>query len=91
VVVERIAATLRGVPPDPERSRFDGRVICLLDIGGHKATVITYDYETPADPPKPSLRWYLVKRLFERAYWATTRGAAGARIDRIVERMIGQR
>lgn len=91
VVVERIAAALRGTPPDPERSRFDGRVICLLDMGHRKGTVITYDYERPSDPPAPSLRWYLAKRAFERAYWATTRGAIGARVDRLVERRITRR
>lgn len=89
VVAERIVAALRGTTPDPGRSVFDGRVICLLDMGGHKGTVITYDYERPSDPPEPSLKWWLVKRAFERAYWAATRGAAGARLDRWIDRLVG--
>jgi sulfide:quinone oxidoreductase len=89
VVAERIVASLREVEPDPQVATFDGRVVCVLDMGGRKGTVITYDYEHPADPPEPSLRWWLVKRAFERAYWAAIRGAAGTRVDRWTERLVG--
>lgn len=87
IVVERIVAALRDRDPDPGRSVFDGKVVCLLDMGGRKGTVVTYDYRHPADPPKPALRWYLAKRIFERAYWITIRRASGARMDRWIERL----
>jgi hypothetical protein len=62
--------------------------VCLVETGERKATVVTYDYETPPDLPPPSLRWFLAKRAFERAYWMTIRSGWGYRLDRVVERLV---
>ncbi len=71
VIAEQIVARIRGRAPDPVRARYDGRVLCWLDVGGHRTTMLALDYDRSARVPKPSLHWYLAKRLFDRAYWAT--------------------
>jgi len=71
VVAEQIVARIRGRAPDPVRARYDGRVMCFLELGGGKAAMLAFDYERPIRSLRPSRRWYLARKLFDRAYWAT--------------------
>jgi sulfide:quinone oxidoreductase len=68
VVASRIASLVRGTAP---KRNYGGRVMCFLETGGRRATVLRFDYEHPPTPPKPSLLWHSAKWLFNRLYWET--------------------
>ena len=68
VVASRIASLIRGTAPIES---YGGRVMCFLETGNRKATVLRFDYEHPPVPPKPSRRWHMAKWLFNRIYWNT--------------------
>ncbi len=68
VVANRIASLIGGTAP---KESYGGRVLCFLETGGGKATILRFDFEHPPVPPKPSRRWHLGKWLFNRIYWNT--------------------
>jgi sulfide:quinone oxidoreductase len=68
VVASRIASLVRGSAP---RTNYGGRVMCFLETGRRKATVLRFDYEHPPTPPEPSAIWHSAKWLFNRLYWET--------------------
>lgn len=68
VVASRITSLIRGTAP---KAAYSGRVMCFLETGGRRATVLRFDYERPPTPPKPSLRWHSAKWIFNRIYWDT--------------------
>ena len=68
VVASRIASLIRGTEP---QESYGGKVMCFLETGGGKATVLRFDYEHPPVPPKPSRRWHWGKWIFNRLYWDT--------------------
>jgi sulfide:quinone oxidoreductase len=70
VIAEQIVARIRGRAPDPVRSRYDGKVMCFLDVGRGRAAMLAFDYDRPIRPLRPSRRWYVARRLFDRAYWS---------------------
>lgn len=68
VVASRIASLVTGTAP---RACYGGRVMCFLETGNGRATVLRFDYEHPPTPPTPSWRWHAAKWLFNRVYWNT--------------------
>jgi sulfide:quinone oxidoreductase len=68
VVASRIASLIHGTAP---RSNYGGRVMCFLETGNRRATVLRFDYEHPPAPPQPNLLWHSAKWLFNRVYWNT--------------------
>jgi sulfide:quinone oxidoreductase len=68
VVASRIASLVRGTAP---RESYGGRVMCFLETGGGRATVLRFDYEHPPAPPQPSRVWHWAKWMFNRLYWET--------------------
>jgi len=68
VVASRIASMIRGTEP---KSSYEGRVMCFLETGDRKATVLRFDYDHPPVPPKPSQIWHTAKWMFNRLYWVT--------------------
>jgi sulfide:quinone oxidoreductase len=68
VVASRIASLIRGTAP---KSNYGGRVMCFLETGNRKATVLRFDYEHPPAPPQPNLVWHSAKWMFNRIYWET--------------------
>lgn len=68
VVVSRIASLVKGTAP---KTNYGGKVMCFLETGGRKATVLRFDYEHPPAPPRPSAIWHSAKWLFNRLYWNT--------------------
>ena len=71
IVVEQIQAELQHRSPDPVKAKYGGRVMCFLEVGDGKCTVLRFDYDNPPQPPKPSRFWHLAKWGFNRAYWFT--------------------
>jgi sulfide:quinone oxidoreductase len=66
VVASRIASLVRGTAP---RENYGGRVMCFLETGRRRATVLRFDYEHPPAPPRPTAVWHWAKWLFNRLYW----------------------
>ncbi|HEX6331831.1 MAG TPA: FAD/NAD(P)-binding oxidoreductase [Actinomycetota bacterium] len=68
VVASRIASLVRGSAP---KTNYGGRVMCFLETGDRRATVLRFDYEHPPAPPQPNLLWHSAKWMFNRIYWET--------------------
>ncbi len=68
VIASRIASLILGTAP---AENYGGRVMCFLETGNGKATVLRFDYEHPPIPPEPSRGWHMAKWIFNRAYWET--------------------
>jgi len=72
-VAEQIVAAIEDRVPNPVRSRYRGLVICPLEVGGGKATVLVFDYDRPPRPLRPSRLWHTATWLFNRTYWFTVK------------------
>ncbi len=68
VVAGNLAAEVRGRKPE---HRYDGRVVCFLEVGDNRASLLQFDYEHPPEPPRPSWFYHAGKWLFNRVYWWT--------------------
>ena len=68
VVASRIASLVKGSAP---KTNYRGRVMCFLETGNRKATVLRFDYEHPPTPPRPNTLWHAAKWMFNRLYWET--------------------
>ncbi|MFB3738965.1 MAG: NAD(P)/FAD-dependent oxidoreductase [Candidatus Velamenicoccus archaeovorus] len=66
VVASRIASLIRGTAP---KENYGGKVMCFLETGNRKATVLRFDYEHPPAPPKPNTLWHTSKWMLNRLYW----------------------
>ncbi len=69
VIAERIAASLEGRQPDPKHATYDGKVMCFLEAGYNKASILNFDYNTPPTPPAPNAFIHYEKMAFNKAYW----------------------
>ncbi|MGA9159466.1 MAG: FAD/NAD(P)-binding oxidoreductase [Actinomycetota bacterium] len=68
VIASRVASLVHGSVP---KTNYGGRVMCFLETGNRKATVLRFDYEHPPAPPQPNLIWHSAKWMFNRLYWET--------------------
>ncbi len=68
VVASRIASVVRGTAP---KENYGGKVMCFLETGNRKATVLRFDYEHPPAPLQPNNVWHVAKWMFNRIYWQT--------------------
>jgi sulfide:quinone oxidoreductase len=68
VIASRIASLVHGAQP---KTNYGGRVMCFLETGNRKATVLRFDYEHPPVPPQPNVVWHSAKWMFNRLYWVT--------------------
>lgn len=55
-------------------NRYDGKVFCFIETGLKEATYITFDYQTPPNPPEPTEMVHLYKLAYNRMYWLTPAG-----------------
>ena len=69
VIVERLAATLRNTTPDPKHAEYQGHVMCFLETGYGKASMLNFDYEHPPKVAEPSHTVHYEKLVFNKAYW----------------------
>jgi len=66
VVAQRIAGAVLEQPDD---ARYDGAVMCFLEMGRGLASQLVFDYAHPPQPPQPNQFYHYEKALFNRAYW----------------------
>jgi sulfide:quinone oxidoreductase len=69
VIVEQITAALRGVAPDPSHTQYGGHVMCFLETGYGKASLLDFDYSRPPKVAEPNLIVHYQKMAFNKAYW----------------------
>ncbi len=65
VVVKNLLQLVKGHKPE---ARYDGSVMCFVDTGEGKATVLRFNYDHPPQPPKPSRVFKMLKTLLSRFY-----------------------
>lgn len=66
VVASRIASLVRGTAP---KTNYGGKVMCFLETGDGRSTILRFDYEHPPAPPQPRRVWHMAKWMFNRLYW----------------------
>ena len=69
VIVEQIAAALRGTAPDPKHAEYGGHVMCFLEAGYGKASLLDFDYSRPPEVAEPTAIVHWQKMAFNKAYW----------------------
>lgn len=69
VAATRIGSAITGVASANGHGRYDGHVMCFLELGDEHATTLSFDYEHPPQPPRPSRVYHWEKMIFNRAYW----------------------
>ncbi len=67
-VAANLLADLRG---EAMEHQYQGRVMCFLETGGGRATLLNFDYNHPPHPPKPSRLYHWQKAAFNQVYWWT--------------------
>ncbi len=65
ILVQNLLAHIDGKEPS---AKYDGSVICFVEAGEGKATVLKFNYDQPPQPPKPSVWWKWQKALMNRFY-----------------------
>jgi sulfide:quinone oxidoreductase len=69
VIVEHVVATLRGTTPDPRHAAYGGHVMCFLETGHGKASLLDFDYQRPPKVAEPTAIVHYQKMAFNKAYW----------------------
>lgn len=69
VVVEHIVARVEGRAPNPKHAVYDGKVICFLESGHDRASILSFNYAHPPVMPAPNAFHHYGKMAFNRAYW----------------------
>lgn len=85
VVVQNLLHLVRGIEP---KARYDGSVLCFVETGEGKATILRFNYDRPPQPPRPSRFFHTLKALMNRLYpVAVPRGIA---IDVLIDTLKGR-
>lgn len=63
-----LLADLRG---GGHEHHYGGKVMCFLETGAGKATLLDFDYNHPPLPPEPNRIYHWQKALFNQFYWWT--------------------
>ncbi len=66
-----VAGILRELRQAGRARPYAGQVLCLIETGGGRATVMRFDYDTPGGPSQPTRLVHWAKALLNRLYWAT--------------------
>jgi sulfide:quinone oxidoreductase len=71
VVAETMLSELSG---ETTELRYNGRINCPMELGGHRAIFVSATYRSPPEPQAPSLLKYAMKRGFASLYWSALSG-----------------
>lgn len=69
VIAEQIACATRSQEPAPEKASYKGHVVCFIEAGHGKATMLDFDYAHPPTVQEPSELRHLQKIAFNKLYW----------------------
>lgn len=67
-MVANLVADLRG---EVSEHQYHGKVMCFLETGKGRATLLDFDYSHPPQPPEPNRTYHWQKALFNQFYWWT--------------------
>ncbi len=70
VVAENLLAEIDGKEPE---ANYDGHVMCFLETGGGRATIVDFTYDRPPVWRAPDRRTYWKKALFRAFYFRFVR------------------
>lgn len=69
VIVEQLVAGIRGVAPNRVHAEYEGHVMCFLEAGYDRASMLDFDYSHPPQVHEPSPVVHWQKMAFNKAYW----------------------
>ncbi len=69
VIAEQIAAVVEHREPDRQKATYEGHVMCFLEVGHSKATILDFDYSGPPEPKTPNALMHYLKMAFNKAYF----------------------
>ncbi len=69
VIAEQIAAAVEHREPDAKKAAYEGHVMCFLEVGHSKATILDFDYANPPQPKTPNALMHYLKMAFNKAYF----------------------
>lgn len=69
VIAEQIAAAVEHRAPDVKKANYEGHVMCFLEVGHSKATILDFDYSGPPQPKTPNALMHYLKMAFNKAYF----------------------
>lgn len=72
IAADNVADEISGRGPG---ARYDGRGICFMETGAHRASMFESTYRRPAAPASPTRWTWLRKALFSRLYFRLLRSA----------------
>ena len=68
-IAEQIAAAVEHREPDAKKATYEGHVMCFLEVGHSKATILDFDYSGPPQPKTPNALMHYLKMAFNKAYF----------------------
>ncbi|MEP6670375.1 MAG: FAD/NAD(P)-binding oxidoreductase [Chthoniobacter sp.] len=68
-IAEQIAAAVEHREPDARKATYEGHVMCFLEVGHSKATILDFDYSGPPQPKTPNALMHYLKMAFNKAYF----------------------
>lgn len=71
VVADNLTTELMG---ESTETRYNGRICCPMELGGHRAIFVSATYESPPELQSPSIMKYAMKRGFAMLYWSALAG-----------------
>ena len=69
VIAEQIAAAIEQREPNAKKAAYEGHVMCFLEVGHKKATILDFDYNGPPQPKTPNALMHYLKMAFNKAYF----------------------
>jgi sulfide:quinone oxidoreductase len=69
IIVEHLVARLRGTTPDPKHAEYEGHVMCFLEAGYGKASMLDFDYNRAPKVAEPNAIVHWQKMIFNKTYW----------------------
>lgn len=69
VIANQLVAAVRDKIADPTSATYNGHVMCFLETGYSKASLLDFDYTHPPQVARPSSVVHYEKLGFNKAYW----------------------
>ncbi len=69
IIVEQIVAQVQGRAADQKEAVYAGHVMCFLEAGYGKASLLDFDYQRPPRVAEPTHIVHWQKMAFNKAYW----------------------
>jgi sulfide:quinone oxidoreductase len=68
-IVEQIVAEIQHRRPEAKLAEYGGHVMCFLEVGQNKATLLDFDYAHPPVVKDPNALMHYLKMAFNKTYF----------------------